>query len=109
MLVTLSVAKSLLIAVNEMLRRGVYTEPVEVLLRMTLETMENIGRLLMIGGVILFVIGGLVFLASKFGIPFGRLPGDIVVDRDNFRVYFPLTTTIIVSLLLSALLWFLRK
>jgi hypothetical protein len=42
-------------------------------------------------------------------LPFGRLPGDIVVNRENFRVYFPLTTMIIVSILLSALVWFLRK
>ena len=42
-------------------------------------------------------------------LPFGRLPGDIVVNRENFRVYFPITTMILVSLLLSALFWLLRK
>ena len=42
-------------------------------------------------------------------LPFGRLPGDIVVNRENFRVYFPLTTMIIVSILLSIIFWFLRK
>jgi hypothetical protein len=42
-------------------------------------------------------------------LPFGRLPGDMVVNRDNFRVYFPLTTMIIVSILLSVIVWFLRK
>jgi hypothetical protein len=42
-------------------------------------------------------------------LPFGRLPGDIVVNRENFRFYFPLTTMIIVSILLSAIFWFLRK
>lgn len=42
-------------------------------------------------------------------LPFGRLPGDIVVNRENFRVYFPLTTMIIVSIVLSAIIWFLRK
>ena len=42
-------------------------------------------------------------------LPLGRLPGDIVIDRENFRVYFPLTTMILVSVLLSALIWLLRR
>jgi hypothetical protein len=66
--------------------------------------MENIGRFLMIGGVVLFVIGGLVFLASKFGIPFGRLPGDIRIERDGFSFYFPLTSSILISILLTIIL-----
>jgi hypothetical protein len=64
--------------------------------------MENIGRLLMIGGIILFVVGGLVFLAAKFGIPFGRLPGDI--QRDGFSFYFPLASSILISVILTILL-----
>jgi hypothetical protein len=66
--------------------------------------MENIGRFLMIGGVILFVIGGLVFLASKFGIPFGRLPGDIRIERDGFSLYIPLASSIVISIVLTILL-----
>jgi hypothetical protein len=66
--------------------------------------MENIGRFLMIGGITLFVIGGLVFLASKFGIPFGRLPGDIRIERDGFSFYFPLASSILISILLTILL-----
>jgi hypothetical protein len=66
--------------------------------------MENIGRLLMIGGIILFVIGGLVFLAAKFGIPFGRLPGDIRIQRDGFSFYFPLASSILISVILTILL-----
>ena len=66
--------------------------------------MENIGRYLMIGGIILFAIGGLVFLASKFGIPFGRLPGDIRIERENFSFYFPLASTVIISILLTVIL-----
>ena len=66
--------------------------------------MENIGRYLMIGGIILFVIGGLVFLASKFGIPFGRLPGDIRIERENFSFYFPLSSSIVISILLTIVL-----
>jgi hypothetical protein len=63
--------------------------------------MENIGRFLMIGGILLFVVGGLVFLASKFGIPFGRLPGDIRIERDGFSFYFPLGSSILVSVVLT--------
>lgn len=42
-------------------------------------------------------------------LPLGRLPGDIVVERENFRFYFPLTTMVLLSALLSALLWLARK
>ena len=42
-------------------------------------------------------------------LPLGRLPGDFVVNRENFRFYFPLTTMIIVSVVLSLILWLLRK
>lgn len=42
-------------------------------------------------------------------LPLGRLPGDILIVRENFRFSFPLTSCIIVSLLLSLLLWLLRK
>ena len=75
-----------------------------MLLSMTLETMENIGRFLMIGGIVLFVVGGLIFLASKFGIPFGRLPGDIRIERENFSFYFPLGSSIVISVILTVLL-----
>jgi len=71
---------------------------------MKLKPMESIGRFLMIGGVILFVVGGLVFLASKFGIPFGRLPGDIRIERDGFSFYFPLASSIVISILLTIIL-----
>jgi hypothetical protein len=66
--------------------------------------MENIGRYLMIGGIVLFVIGILVFLASKLGIPFGRLPGDIRIERENFSFYFPLASMILISIFLTVLL-----
>ncbi|MFO7604070.1 MAG: DUF2905 domain-containing protein, partial [Gammaproteobacteria bacterium] len=39
----------------------------------------------------------------------GRLPGDIVIDRENFRIYLPITSAIIVSLVLSLIFWFLRR
>jgi hypothetical protein len=42
-------------------------------------------------------------------VPLGRLPGDIVIEKENFRLYFPVTSSIVVSLLLSLLLYFFRR
>ena len=66
--------------------------------------MENIARYLMVGGVILFLIGGGVYLAAKFGLPLGRLPGDIRIEGENGSFYFPLTTSILVSVILTIVL-----
>ncbi len=75
--------------------------------------MENIGRFLMLAGIVLFLIGGAVFLAAKFGLPLGRLPGDIRIEGENGSFYFPVTTSILVSIVLTILLnligRFLRK
>ena len=66
--------------------------------------MESIARYLVIGGVILIILGGGVYLASKFGIPFGRLPGDIRIEGENGSFYFPVTTSILVSVVLTTVL-----
>lgn len=75
--------------------------------------MENLARLLMIGGVILFLVGGGVYLASKFGIPLGRLPGDIRFESGNGSFYFPIASSILISVILTIVLniisRFLRK
>jgi len=62
-------------------------------------------------GVLLVVAGGLVVLAGRLGVPFGlgRLPGDIVVKRDGFTFYLPIATSIVLSVLLTALLWLFRR
>ena len=64
-------------------------------------------KALIIGGILILLVGISWPWISK--LPLGRLPGDIVVDRENFRVYFPLTTMIVLSLVLSAIAWLLRK
>ena len=66
--------------------------------------METIARYLMLGGIIIFLIGGGIYLASKFGIPLGRLPGDIRIEGENGSFYFPITSSILVSIILSVLL-----
>jgi hypothetical protein len=63
--------------------------------------MENIARYLMLGGIALFIIGGGIFLAAKFGIPLGRLPGDIRIEGQNGGFYFPVTSSILVSVVLT--------
>ncbi|PID71490.1 MAG: hypothetical protein CSB34_07225 [Desulfobulbus propionicus] len=62
-----------------------------------------------------FIILGAVFLCIGIGwpwlkhLPLGRLPGDITLVREHFRLYFPITTSVIISLLLSLLLWLFKK
>lgn len=63
--------------------------------------MENIARTLMLGGIALFLIGGGIYLAAKFGIPLGRLPGDIRIEGENGSFYFPVTSSILVSVILT--------
>jgi hypothetical protein len=64
-----------------------------------------VGKLLVLVGLGIAALGVLVML----GIPFGRLPGDIVIRRENFSFYFPLGTCILLSLLLTLVLAFLRR
>ena len=67
----------------------------------------NIGRTLIIAGAILLVAGLLWPVLGRLGL--GRLPGDIAVERENFRFYFPIATSIIVSVVLSLLFWLFRR
>ncbi len=65
--------------------------------------MEDIGRLLVLFGVLLAIVGGAVILLGRIpGI--GRLPGDIVIQRDGFSCFFPIATSIILSIVLTILL-----
>jgi hypothetical protein len=65
------------------------------------------GKLLIVIGVILIIAGIIVNYAHK--IPFlGKMPGDISVERENFKFYFPLTTCIILSLVVSLILYIIQ-
>ncbi len=66
--------------------------------------METIGRYLMIGGIVLFLLGGGIYLSAKLDLPLGRLPGDIRIEGENGTFYFPLATSILVSIILTLLL-----
>jgi hypothetical protein len=63
------------------------------------------GRLLILLGLGITALGVLVMV----GVPFGRLPGDIMVRRGSFSFYFPLATSIVVSILLTLILSFFRR
>jgi len=67
---------------------------------------KPVQRLLIIAGIITLAAGVLWPWLSR--IPFGRLPGDITISRPGFTVFFPITTMILVSLMLSLLLWLFR-
>jgi len=64
-------------------------------------------RWLIILGVALIVAGLLWPWLTRLGL--GRLPGDVVIERENFRLYIPITTSILISLLLSLILWLLNR
>ena len=70
--------------------------------------MPEVGRALLVLGAFLVVVGLVLTFAGR--VPFfGRLPGDIVWRRGNTTFYFPLATSILLSLLLSGLLWLFRR
>lgn len=70
--------------------------------------LEYLGRTLLILGIVLALFGGAILLVGK--VPFlGRLPGDIVIQRKTFSLYFPLTTSIVVSILLTLLFFIFRQ
>ena len=65
--------------------------------------------MLVILGVALVVIGGLVILLGRTGLPLGRLPGDILYRGKNTTFYFPLATSIVLSVVLSAILFLISR
>jgi hypothetical protein len=71
--------------------------------------MAEVGRLLVIFGVALAVIGGIVMLLGRTGLPLGRLPGDILYRGKNTTFYFPLATSIVISVVLSLVLFLIGR
>ncbi|GAB4269092.1 MULTISPECIES: DUF2905 domain-containing protein [Deferrisoma] len=70
--------------------------------------MTDLAKMLILMGLLLACLGVLLLLVGK--VPWiGRLPGDIVVERPGFRFYFPLGTSILLSVVLSLVLWLLSR
>ncbi|HZY09768.1 MAG TPA: DUF2905 domain-containing protein [Bacteroidota bacterium] len=66
--------------------------------------MQPIGKLLVIFGIVIIGMGFLLMFFER--IPFlGKLPGDIHVKKENFQFYFPITTSVVLSVIVSAILW----
>ncbi len=69
---------------------------------------NHLGKVLILIGVFIAVLGFLILLGNK--IPWlGKLPGDIYIKKENFTFYFPIVTSILISLILSLILYFFRK
>jgi Protein of unknown function (DUF2905) len=71
--------------------------------------MVEMGRTLLVLGVALVVIGGIVMLLGRTGLPLGRLPGDIVYRGKNTTFYFPLASSILISVVLSIVLFLIGR
>jgi hypothetical protein len=69
----------------------------------------GLGKLLIFFGVMFIIVGGVVMLLGLLHIPLGRLPGDIVYRGKNTVVYFPLATSILVSVVLSVVLYLVSR
>lgn len=67
------------------------------------------GRMLIIAGLLLLVLGVLVILGERLPIRLGRLPGDIVVRGKNTAFYFPVVTCIVISVILTAIMWLFNR
>ncbi|MGI6643622.1 MAG: DUF2905 domain-containing protein [Bacillota bacterium] len=68
----------------------------------------DLGRFLIVVGLFILAMGLFVYGVGRF-LPLGRLPGDIVVRRGNFTFYFPLVTCIIISLVVTLIMWVYRR
>jgi len=64
-------------------------------------------KLFILSGIVLLLVGLIIFAAERFGL--GRLPGDIVIEREGFTLYLPLATSLLVSLGLTLVLWLLSR
>ena len=71
--------------------------------------MPQLGRILIITGIILVVAGLIAYFAGDKLNWLGHLPGDIRVEKENFRLYFPITTMVIISILVSLIVAIIRK
>lgn len=70
--------------------------------------MQDIGKLLFIAGLVLTLIGAVLWKTGGLG-GLGRLPGDVVIEKGNSSFYFPIATCIVISLVLTLLGWLFRR
>jgi hypothetical protein len=68
----------------------------------------GIGRLLIVAGLVLLIAGVLITVGGRF-LGLGRLPGDVVIRRNNYTFYFPIVTSIVLSILLTLVMWLFNR
>ena len=74
------------------------------------DPIQHMAKLLIISGIIIAALGVLLFLFRNGGVPFlGKLPGDIMVQKKNYSFYFPIATSILLSVILSLILYFFSR
>ncbi|MFZ1941885.1 MAG: DUF2905 domain-containing protein [Terracidiphilus sp.] len=71
--------------------------------------MSEVGKMMVGLGLLLVLLGALVMLAARFGMPLGRLPGDFSYRGKSVSFYFPLGTSILISIVLSAILYLISR
>jgi hypothetical protein len=71
--------------------------------------MWEMGRLLLVLGIALVLVGGVIILLGRTGLPLGRLPGDLVYRGKNTTFYFPLATSILLSVVLSLIVYVVSR
>jgi len=72
--------------------------------------MASLAKIFLVVGAFFIILGAGILLFSRFKVPYiGRLPGDIFIQKDNFTFYFPLATSILVSLVLSLIFYLFSK
>ncbi|UCH82268.1 MAG: DUF2905 domain-containing protein [Nitrospiraceae bacterium] len=74
------------------------------------EPLGYIGKFLIVFGIIIALVGILLLIFRNTGLPFlGKLPGDIVIQKKNFTLYFPVATSVLLSIILTLIFYFLGK
>lgn len=71
--------------------------------------MSDIGKVLIVIGIIIITVGLILTLGGNRFSWIGRLPGDIRIERENFKLFIPITTMLLLSLLLTLIMWLARK
>ncbi len=66
--------------------------------------MSSLTRLFILLGIVFLLVGGLIYLFSRFNLPLGRLPGDIRIEGEKGMFYFPLASSVVISILLTLIL-----
>lgn len=71
--------------------------------------MAGFGKILVLAGIVIVIVGLLIWLGGDRLSWFGNLPGDIRIKKENFSFYFPITSMIILSILLSLIIWLIKR